>query len=215
MTPFMRAMSYTGNEYQKMTYDELKEVTQQMARAARRRLKNVKEGHAYLRLQQIADDEGLTKNVKGITLDEQGEIKISVRTKGKNRLTMPEMRTLRKTLYNYLTDETSTKKGLEKHRQEQRKVLDLDDDFWNKEEITLKDILDKAETASDLIRFGQNRLDWDSSQIFAAIIECGGYRKMKNEGFVKKLRKKIEQMLGDRKEELVKDMDSFFYDEEE
>lgn len=205
-----QALSHTGNEYQSMTYDELAETSKALAGEVRRRLKNIQEGRAYTKLRDIAEGREFTKGQSGIFVDEEGNIKISVKTKGKNALTMAEMRTLRKNLYNYLKDETSTKEGLEKHRQQQAKVFQLED-VWDKEDMTLGDLFDTLETAAELIKFAQTRLDWESGEIKAAIIEAGGYGHVN----VKKLKRIINRALKGRKKELLKPMPDFFYSQGE
>ena len=208
------ALSFTGNEYQKMSYDELVDVIKPMYEAARKRIKRQPFGSAYDKLLKMATGEGLTKKVSTLNV-KNGKISISQKFKGNNKMSMGEIRTLRKVLTEFLRDPTSTKRGYAKHKklveeQFKAKFVDIDDDDWI-DEKTDWDLLAECETESDLIRFGQNRLDWDSDQIYAAIMSCGGYGAMGTNSFNKLLRKYIEEELKNVEKKMEEDIPDFFF----
>lgn len=168
-----QALSYSGNEYQSMTYEELAEVTRAMAEAARKRLGRLSEGHAYEIIRKRATGAGLSWKANALTYD-RGKIKISQKFKGKNRMSMGDLRTLRKVLTEYLRDQTSTKKGNEEFKNQVARVITDDEgdisNIWTD--------FNRSLSNTDLINLGVRRLDWQSGNIYNAIIESGGYEKM-------------------------------------
>ena len=125
------ALSFTGNEYNSMTYDELVEVTKAFAEAARKRISRQQQGPAYEKLKRKAIGAGKTKKVNMLNM-KNGRVAISQKFKGKNRMSQSDLRSLRKVLYDFLTDSTSTKRGLKTFNEAAKKqfeatVLDLGD----------------------------------------------------------------------------------------
>ena len=215
-----QALSFTGNQYQAMSYEELAEVTKALAEVARKRLSRLQEGTAYMKMYNLSTGKNTSKKVNALSINKKGNISISKRFKGKNKMKMSDLRTLRKVLYDYLKDPTSTKRGLEEFRQEaermrieREKPLDIGDDWMTPQ--TDWDLFDRAITDTDLIEFAQNRLDWLSDQIFNAIMECGGYEQLGTNSFNDRLRKfierELEQIVGSRNPE--EPMADFFYEE--
>lgn len=209
-----QALSYTGNEYQGMSYQELVEVTKAMAEAARRRLSRTSEGPAFEQIKRRALGQGRTVRVRGLSYV-NGKVRISQKFKGKNKMPMSDLRTLRKELYNYLKDPTSTQKGYkefveeaERIHRERMQVRDLTDMPDNPTE---QDFLNMCNSDSELIYFAENHLGWmyDSSRIYAAIIECGGYDRMGTQEFFENLRDYIQRELDSREAP----MDAFDYDD--
>ena len=177
-------LALTGNTMQSMSYEELAEITKVMASAARKRINRLQEGPAYRELYNKAVGYGSHSQTKGLDVNvhKQFKVEIKVKTKGRDKLSIYELRTLRKDLYNYLKDEASTKKGYEKYREDQERLRKqreyhqvVSGEKWETEAVTEEDLLDRAETNSDLIYFAQDHLGWSSTQIKAAIMESGGY----------------------------------------
>ena len=223
-----QALSYTGNEYQAMSYDELEEVTRALAEAARKRIsrsvaasrKNKKSlGPAYMKLLERSTGEGYVKKVEGLNFD-GNIVRISQRFKGKNRMSMSDLRTLRKVLYDYIKDPTSTISGLddfhkkveERIKEEERKKkeanaeYDLGDEWMTDNEW---DIFDQALTDSELIHFGEIHLNWSSDDIKNAIVESGDYKMRGTKLFSALLREYVEdattQKYGPRPEDPMED----------
>lgn len=177
-------LALTGNTMQSMSYEELAQITKVMASAARKRINRLPEGPAYRELYNKAVGYGSHAQTKGLDVNvhKQFKVEIKVKTKGKDKLSIYELRTLRKDLYNYLKDDVSTKKGYEKYKEDQERLRKqreyhqvVSGEKWETEAVTEQDLLDRAETNSDLIYFAKDHLQWASTQIKAAIIEAGGY----------------------------------------
>lgn len=214
------ALSFTGNQYQSMNYKELEEVTRALAEAARKRISRQKEGPAYQKLVRYSTGEGSTKKISGLNL-KNGIVRISQKFKGSNKMSMSDLRSLRKVLYDFIKDETSTKTGLNKYREEAQKKIDeynrkiaeqneeydLGDEWM--EMPTDWELFDKCVTDTDLIEFGRTHLDWQSDQIYDAIISSGGYDSRGKDWFNKLLRDYIEGDLivkvGNRPEDPLED----------
>lgn len=198
-----QALSYTGNEYQSMTYEELADVTRALAEAARKRLGRLNEGHAYEIIRKRATGAGLSWRANALTYD-QGKIRISQKFKGKNKMSMGDLRTLRKVLTEYLRDQTSTKKGNEKFKKQVAKVINADEgeigNIWNDFSNSLSN--------TDLINLGVRRLDWQSGNIYDAITLSGGYEEMwsGSRSFTKKLKEYVKNEI----EKIEKDDPEFF-----
>lgn len=161
-----QAMSFTGNQYQSMTYDELAEVTKAMAEAARRRISRTQEGPAYNRLEQRALGEGRNVQVKGLKIKD-GIVRITQKFKGKNRMPMSDLRTLRKELYNFLKDPRSTEKGLREWRDyiaEEERRRNTPIEINEPTGQPLWDVYETLEGVPDLMAFARNELGWDPSE---------------------------------------------------
>ena len=214
----IEALSFTGNQYQAMSYDELAEVTKAFAEAARKRISRQQEGPAYQQLKNRALGRGTHPKSPSLNI-KNGKVMISQKFKGKNRIPMNELRTLRKDLYNFLKNPTSTKTGLkefreeaarlaEEQRQRQNRVVDLGDQ-WMNDELTDWDIFDYAMTNTDLIYFGQEHLNWMSNDIKEAIVASGGYGTINNEALRRYVEERLTEAIGPRPME-----GGFFYEEE-
>ena len=181
------AMSFTGNDYNYMSYDELAKVTKAMAEAARRRISRTNVGPAYLKLTHQALGSGRVTKVPGLNMKD-GIVRIKQNFKGKNRMSFSELRQLRKALYNYLQDPTSTEKGYKNFnaRVEAMKVAQMHNteikDLQNSwiEDMNMWDKFDEYIADDDFITFGKNHLDWASDQIYNIIIASGGYKARDN-----------------------------------
>ena len=211
------ALSFTGNEYQAMTYDELVEVTRAMYEAARKRLSRHPEGPAYEKLLGKAMGKGLTKKLGALSV-KNGKISISQKFKGPNKMSMGDLRSLRKALTDFLRDPTSTKRGYERYTKElneQFKAKFVTDvpELDPESEFTLEDLLNECETDSELLRFASNHLDWDSDQKYVVIYLSGGYDQMGTEAFTEKLRKYVKADLKNKMKELEEDDPDFFYND--
>lgn len=213
-----QALSYTGNQYQAMSYDELAEVTKAFAEAARKRISRQQEGPAYQQLVNRALGRGTHAKSPSLNI-RNGKVMISQKFKGKGRIPMNELRTLRKDLYNFLKNPTSTKTGLKEFREEaeriaeeqrrrQNQVTDIGDQ-WMNEPLTEWDLFDYAMTNSDLIYFGKEHLSWASGDIKTAIMSCGGYGSINNEALRRYVQERLTEAIGPRPME-----GGFFYDEE-
>lgn len=216
----LTALSFTGNQYQAMSYKELEEVTRALAEAARKRISRQTEGPAYQKLIRYATGEGSTRKITGLNM-KNNVVRISQKFKGPNRMSMSDLRSLRKVLYDFIKDDTSTKTGLNKYREEaqkkideynrkiaeQNEVYDLGDEWMTMP--TDWELFDKCVTDTDLIEFGKTHLDWQSDQIYDAIISSGGYESRGKDWFNKLLRDYIEGDLivkvGDRPEDPMED----------
>lgn len=160
-----KALSFTGNEYQSMSYEELAEVTKAMAEAARRRISRVQEGPAYEKLEGRALGEGRRQQVAGLNV-RNGVVRITQKFKGPNRMSMPELRTLRKELYNYLKDPRSTQSGLNAWREEIEEEERRRNTPVHIDEPTgqpLWDVYETLESIPDLMSFARNELGFDPS----------------------------------------------------
>jgi len=159
------ALSFTGNEYQSMSYDELAKVTKAMAEAARRRISRVQEGPAYEKLVGRALGEGRRQQVSGLNV-RNGVVRITQKFKGPNRMSMSDLRTLRKELYNYLKDPRSTQSGLNAWREEIEEEERRRNTPVHIDEPTdqpLWDVYETLESIPDLMSFARNELGLDPS----------------------------------------------------
>lgn len=214
-----QALSYTGNDYNSMNYEELAEVVKAMAEAARRRISRTPEGPAYTRLKSRALGEGRNVRVRALSYTND-KVRISQRFKGKNKMSLSDVRVLRKELYNYLTDPTSTQKGNREYTEAQNRILqernrihEIPDAPVNATTAdTDQYLLDICETDSDLIWFGRRHLGWnnDSNPIRENIYEAGGYDAMGTRDFFERLRNQIQRLLNERNDAMT----GFDYDEE-
>lgn len=216
------ALSFTGNQYHAMSYKELEEVTRALAEAARKRISRLPSdarGPAYQKLVRYATGEGSTKKINALNL-KNGIVRISQNFRGSNKMSMSDLRSLRKVLYDFIKDETSTKRGLEKFREEvnkktkeyerelaeQNEEYDLGDEWMTMP--TDWELFDKCITDTDLIEFGKTHLDWQSDQIYDSIISSGGYENRGKDWFNQLLRDYVEGDLvakvGERPEEPMK-----------
>lgn len=208
----LEALSFTGNQYNSMTYDELVEVTRAFAEAARKRISRQQQGPAYEKLKRKAIGAGKTKKVNMLNM-KNGRVSISQKFKGKNKMSQSDLRSLRKALYEFLTDTTSTKKGLKEFNKKAEKqfeatVLDLGDSL-KESDMTDQELLDAVVSDSELIRYGIQRLDWDSDQIYSAITASGGYSVRGSESFNSYLREYVEEELAEAK--ALEDEDPRFF----
>lgn len=216
-----------GNAFQSMEYSELAEVTHTLAEAARKRIKRVPEGPAYEKLKKRAEGKG--RNVKANALYIKDDtVRIHQNFTGNNRMSMSDLRVLRKELSLYLKDETSTKKGLKLWRKKQQKeidqykdVLDLGDayDYTEDDQIDsnkwIWDIFDTLTTDEDYITFGREYLGWASDDIneMAYVYKSGKRTKARSAGefralVVDKAYKDMMSMYGPHEEP----MPNFDYD---
>ena len=228
-------LQLTGNEFRRMNYQELEEVTRAMAEAARKRIMRGPEGPAYAKLKRYATGKGSTKKVAGLHMSGD-TVRISQRFKGKNKMSMSDLRNLRKVLFDYLKDETSTKRGLEKFnaekerkKQEYKEQLKqyeeakkLSNQEWAMKDKTLGpdwhwEVFDQLVTDTDFIEFGKNHLGWQSQDIKEAIISCGGYGARGFNWFSYLLKDYVygstEQEYGPHPEQLDEEMPDFFYED--
>ena len=209
------ALSFTGNEYQAMTYDELVEVTRAMYEAARKRISRQPEGPAYRKLFGKAVGKGLTKKLGALSV-KNGKISISQKFKGPNKMSMADLRSLRKALTDFLRDPTSTIRGYERYEKETNEefkakmVTDVPELDPNAK-FSIVDIFNSCETDSELLRFASNHLDWDSDQKYVVIMLSGGYEMLGTESFTKKLRKYVKADLKNKMKEIKKKDPKFFY----
>ena len=204
-----QALSYTGNQYQSMSYDELEEVTRALAEAARKRISRNKQGPAYRKLLEYATGDGYRKKSPALNFDGKA-VRISQKFRGKNRMSMSDLRSLRKILYDYLKDPTSTKGGYDKFQtkvkerlaeEERRKQEDnAEYDLGDEEYMSSNDwdIFDHLTTDSDLIYYGKNHLNWISDDIKNAIIESGGYAERGTGNFTVLLRQYVEDEITEK-----------------
>lgn len=214
------ALAFTGNEYQAMTYEQLVEVTKAMAEAARRRIRRTPQGPAYERLKRRALGEGRTVRANALSYRDH-TIKISQKFKGKNKMSMQDLRTLRKELYTYLKDPTSTEKGFRELREAEERMIQERNtpvevpEEWGMEDMSIYNMLDLMETDTDLIHFGQEFLGWDVNTngeggLKETIIASGGYGHINTAQF----RENIRALLRAQEEEQGLPMYDFMYPED-
>lgn len=219
----------TGNEFQAMNYEELAEVTRKLAEASRKRISRLPvehgriQGPAYQQLVNKALGTRTTPKNNYLNI-KNNKISISQKFKGKNKMSLSELRTLRKDLYNFLQNPTSTKTGLEEFRKQadalaeqikadRNKVIDLGDKY-TEESLNTWDYFDQLITSSDFIHFGKEHLAWASGDIFDAIVASNGGARNGKEYLnidVNKLKEYVEK----ETDKYMRELTSFFYNEED
>lgn len=186
-------LAMTGEEFNTMSKSQLIEVNKVLAGAARKRLKLLPEGGAYEKLLHRANNTVNTGTDKTLFMS-KGNIKISV----SNKASFYDLKALRKELYGYLMDKTSTKRGYQKVQNQRllniisrfvedpeevyKKMPKEQKEYWT---TALKD-LDKKVTNTQLLNFGGAYFGWDSGNngYKNAIEHCGGYKLMHSNGSI-------------------------------
>ena len=223
-------LSLTGNEFQAMNYEDLAEVTKKLAEASRKRISRLPksetgriQGPAYQQLVNRALGTRTTPKSSQLNI-KNGKVSISQKFKGKNKMSLSELRTLRKDLYNFLQNPTSTKTGYEDFkkradllseqiRADRNKVIDLGDKY-TEESLSTWNYFDQLITNSDFIYYGIEHLAWASTDIFNAIVASnGGVRSGK--GYMNIDVNKMKEYVEKETDEYMSEMVSFFYDEED
>ena len=197
-------LAMTGEDFNTMDRKELVEVDRVLAGAARKRLKSLTKGFAYERLLKRANNTVHTGTQQTLFVS-KGQIKIAT----PKTASIQDLRALRKELFSYLKDPTSTKSGYNKiHVRMFKQILarfhdDVEeyykslpeDEVERWEEITRS--LEKISNNSDLLDYGKIHLGWSSGNgaIKEAIEHCGGYQAMYSGdvGFTIKLKAYIEK----------------------
>lgn len=217
-------LKLSGNDWQRMEYDELANAVYTLSETARKRLARNPEGYAYEKIKKRAEGKGRNVKVEGLYIKD-GKVRIHQNFIGTGRMTMSQLRALRKELTLYLSDDTSTAKGLKKWRKKQaetlkkhRDIIDLGDayDYTEEEQADnnkwIWDIFDSLVTDEDFIKFGVEHLGWNSGEIYNLVKISGGYRNIDENKFQKELFTKAMNDLKSAYGEREKPMPNFGYD---
>lgn len=202
-------LAMTGEDFNTMDRKELVEVDRILAGAARKRLKALPTGFAYNKLLRRANNTVNTGTQKTLFM-KQGQIKIAT----PKTASMQDLRALRKELFSYLKDPTSTKTGYKQVKTRMFKELlsRFRDDVEEYYKTMPKDEVEKWETItidlanissnSDLLDFGNIHLGWTSGNngYKVAIESCGGYAAMHSGDpvFTENLKRYIEEQITEK-----------------
>lgn len=215
------ALSISGSDVRRLTKEELKEVLDVMVRASRSRLDTIKKYNtrAYQKMYRRAGGTEHTVRDENLELRQSryGVEYIGIIYR-RESASINELRSLRKSLYDFLKNPTSTVSGhfqqVERLRERLNNIQNPDEptDYTDESINTVRDyFINYVNNTSQLIYFAQSTLNWDSEQIKEAILECGGYSSLSSISTFNELKEYIWRRNQDIIGPLEEEIDNFDY----